>query len=144
MLDTFISRRSDRLVPFEKTVTEIRAPTDESVNLLKEFEEKAEAKLIASFTLPNNLFWGSVHLMETAGPDQGLCAITIYDMNGIRHTVRTTVNYLDRMNMNMPGDFILRIRDDVAKDIANSVLEKAFTDLSTDAKMVIPGLTKYR
>ena len=38
------------------TVTEKRAPTDESVRLLKEMEEKAREKIIDSFTVNDTHF----------------------------------------------------------------------------------------
>lgn len=40
----------------ETTVTEKRAPTDESVRLLKEFEEKAESKFIDRIDVKTNHF----------------------------------------------------------------------------------------
>ena len=39
-----------------KTTTEYRAPTDESVRLLKEMEEKAREKIIDSFTVNDTHF----------------------------------------------------------------------------------------
>lgn len=44
-------------VPYEKlvTVTENRAPTDESVRLLKEFEQKAKDKIIETIHINNNV-----------------------------------------------------------------------------------------
>lgn len=43
-----------RYVDRNVTINEHRAPTDESVKLLKEMEEKAEAKLIEAIRLDGN------------------------------------------------------------------------------------------
>ncbi|QIG68162.1 hypothetical protein EVB55_227 [Rhizobium phage RHph_Y68] len=50
-----------RSEPSYVTVNETRAPTDESVRLLKEFEEKAQAKVDKSVRLESNLLKGVVH-----------------------------------------------------------------------------------
>lgn len=45
------------------TITEKKAPTDESVRLLKEFEEVALQKLLSSFEIGNNLFSGRIFFL---------------------------------------------------------------------------------
>lgn len=47
----------DRLVPYEKTVTitEKRAPTDDSIKLLNEMQEKAKQNILTQITVDNNI-----------------------------------------------------------------------------------------
>jgi len=54
---THIHNTKDRLVPYEKTVTvtEHRAPTDHSVELLNEFTEKAKQNIIDTIHIKNNV-----------------------------------------------------------------------------------------
>lgn len=66
-----------------KVVREERAPTDESVRLLKEMEEKAEAKLIATLPLKNNLFEGTV-VIDRMMSDMTIRARLVFVMNGKR------------------------------------------------------------
>jgi PAB1-binding protein PBP1 len=49
------SSHTTELVPYEKTVHEYRAPTDESVKLLNEFKEKATENILSSFKLKDNI-----------------------------------------------------------------------------------------
>ena len=58
---TFIyEKRSTKVVPYEKTVNINRAPTDESVKLLKEFEEKAVENIIDKIHVNDNNINGLV------------------------------------------------------------------------------------
>lgn len=54
---TTIQQGRTEYVPFEKTVniTEKRAPTDESVRLLNEFQEKARENIIKTVTIDSNI-----------------------------------------------------------------------------------------
>ncbi len=46
---------SESLVPYEKTVHEHRAPTDESVKLLNEFQDKAIDNILKQFRINDNI-----------------------------------------------------------------------------------------
>lgn len=54
---THIHQSHDRLVPYEKTVTitEKKAPTDQSIELLNEFQEKAKQNIIDTIIIDNNV-----------------------------------------------------------------------------------------
>jgi hypothetical protein len=54
MFDTYVTRgRDTQYVTKEVNITEKRAPTDESVKLLREMEDKARAQLILQVHLPD-------------------------------------------------------------------------------------------
>lgn len=50
------TRTDTEYVPFVKEVHEFRAPTDKSVELLKEMEEAALNKFLGTYKIQNNLF----------------------------------------------------------------------------------------
>lgn len=76
------------------SITENRAPTDKSIQLLKEFEEKAYNKLIDSFQCKINEFNGTVvrikkeYLSETF--------IIKLNINGIDYNFTTNINDIDK------------------------------------------------
>jgi hypothetical protein len=53
MFDTYITKKEDRLVPYEKTVTEIKAPTDESIKLLNEWKDKLMEQIVGVYRVEN-------------------------------------------------------------------------------------------
>lgn len=57
MFNTYINKKTE-YVPYEKTVTvnEHKAPTDESVRLLNEFQEEAKQNLLAKLHVNDNTF----------------------------------------------------------------------------------------
>ncbi len=68
MFDRTVIFRNVPVYEQHVVVTEKRAPTDDSVKLLREMEEKAEKKLIEACELKNNLFtctWFTMREMST-------------------------------------------------------------------------------
>ena len=62
---TFIyEKRSTEVLPYEKTVNINRAPTDESIRLLKEFEEKAVENIIDKIHVNDNNINGLVLIKQ--------------------------------------------------------------------------------
>jgi hypothetical protein len=55
MFNTFVSNRTQHSSPGNITINEHRAPTAESVKMLKELEDAAENKLISYGRLENNI-----------------------------------------------------------------------------------------
>ena len=104
-------------------VHEHRAPTDESVKLLKELEEKALAKVLASLKLDSNSFSGQV-LFEYDGMSDRDIARCVFVVNGKR-----VVAEIDRDTDNRPEDFLVALRDEIARKFANEVLESAMRDM---------------
>ena len=56
----YYERETTKIVPYEKTININRAPTDESVKLLKEFEEKAVENIIDKIHVNDNSINGVV------------------------------------------------------------------------------------
>ena len=106
----------DRSAPVYKTVTERRAPTDESVRLLREMEGAAKAEVIKSLRLDSNTFKGVLHEEPDFMSDSVRYRV-IFDLNGVRHEVSESSRRGEPMD-----EFIVRLRDSVAKEIAFRVL----------------------
>lgn len=71
------------MVTEKRTVIEQRAPTDESVRLLKEMEEAARAKIVESLAIDTNEFKAVLHAEYLQADDRGLW-VAIFDLNGKR------------------------------------------------------------
>ena len=102
-----------------KTTTEYRAPTDESVRLLKEMEEKAREKIIDSFTVNDTLF-ECKFFQEMDMTTQEMKYVVIYSMNGKKRTVNV------RVERDVIADNYKKIISAVANDIAHAMLADPF------------------
>lgn len=119
-----IGERGPRHTIVSATVTEKRAPTDESVRLLKEMEAEARKKITESTTVHNTEFTCKLHKYFDALLDADKYAI-IYTLNGKQSRVDIDV---ETYKMLTPEQTACFIRDKVAVDIANKMLYTAFMD----------------
>lgn len=76
------------------SVTEKRAPTDESVRLLKEMEQAARDKVLESIKLENNLVSAIVHKMYEPLSYRQLYAVLV-KINGKDHRIDLEFDELD-------------------------------------------------
>lgn len=109
----------ERRVYERSEVTVNRAPTDESVRLLAEMEQKARERVIASMPLTNNCVAGRV-IVESNAYDWERVITARVKINGV--PVEATV----RENLNESthnASTLLNLRDVLAKEIANKILE---------------------
>jgi hypothetical protein len=104
-------------------VHEHRAPTDKSVALLKEMEAAADAKRIASLSIPGNEINGLVQVHEDCA-DQSRTAQAIIDLNGKRLICSATIYWHDD-----DTDLVTKLRDEVARKVANEVLHRALAEM---------------
>ena len=102
-----------------RTVHEHRAPTDESVRLLREMEERARAQVIASVPLESNYLHGRAEYVMDHAQDQ-LLGRVIVDVNGKRvvATVRQQRGVEQR-------EFVAALRDELARVLADEILRDA-------------------
>lgn len=89
MFDTYVAPGRTEYITRRVEVTENRAPTDESVKLLKEMEQAADAKRTASMQMPGNMFNGVVEIFETMH-DDNVHARAVFDINGNRMMAEAT------------------------------------------------------
>lgn len=124
------ARPETRYVNKRVDIHEHRAPTDQSVALLKEMEAAADAKRIASLHLEGNDIHGLVQVQKNM-VDDTLCFAAFVDVNGKRLDIRHTVDARD----NNEG-ILVGLRDAIAKRLANEIIEPALDGLSRQ----LPGL----
>lgn len=106
--------------------TEQRAPTDESVRLLKEFEAEAREKVVESLRLTNNTVEAVIHRHDDPMNMQTHFCI-FYKVNGVKREVRCSVE-----------DYKSEIRnrvDAIWKAVAEDMT--AFMLRNTDSKSVV-------
>jgi CRISPR/Cas system-associated endonuclease/helicase Cas3 len=75
----------------EKHVHEHRAPTDESVALLKEMEEKAQEKLLRSYKLDTNDFNAVWHVMQD-NLHMTHRVLIQFELNGKTHDIEYSID----------------------------------------------------
>lgn len=107
------------------SVTERRAPTDESVRLLKEMEDEARKKVIETTVVSDTHFECKIHRSHDVFSAQDVYVV-IYSLNGQKRSVKVGINTFDKPN---PTDIAVAIRDKVAEDISNEVLKVAFKNM---------------
>lgn len=101
-----------------RTVTEHRAPTDESVRLLDEFQKAAEKRIVESMKIENNEISGVIHRMAPAF-DLYTHWKVVFKINGNVHTVDIkTDGDLDRHGQ------MTEIYKAVADEIALTLLKR--------------------
>lgn len=105
-------------------VTEKRAPTDESVRLLKEMEDEARKKITETTVVHNTEFTCKLHKYHDALNASDNYAI-IYTLNGKQNRLDLSVEAYKMMTPEQTACFI---RDKVAVDISNKMLYTAFMD----------------
>lgn len=103
-------------------VTEKRAPTDESIRLLREMENKAKEEVIKSISLPSNEFSGVVHLMR----DHLSCqtnVVVLFKLNGKDHKVPIS---LDDFKDDSLEKRMEKVLNDVSDYLSASILQNVF------------------
>lgn len=106
------------------TVTEKRAPTDESLRLVKEIEEKLEAQRLMNMPLKNNILEGRFHACvdSTLQYGAGLRLGVDLQINGRKFTTSVIQEWNEDID-----DVVVRLRDTLAKDIASRFLTENIT-----------------
>jgi len=84
-----IQQTRTKYVPYEKsvTVTEKRAPTDESVKLLNEFQDKSLENLIKTVKISNNVVDGVLFLFQIQAACFQRKFVFIFKINGVEYKI---------------------------------------------------------
>ena len=110
------------------TINEHRAPTDESVRLLRELEDAARDRVIASFPLEGNEIKGRVFVERDAWAAE-ISALALIDVNGKRLRVEHRCPR-DLLTSEDQTQLLRDLRDKVAEKIANEMLVNAFSGVT--------------
>lgn len=109
-------------------VTEKRAPTDESVRLLKEMEEAARTKIEDTFVLKNNGFECRIYTqLECNTYDYVITAVYLLNGKKLRSEARVSKYDIESSGMEKHVKLFEAIQAEVAKDIARTILLPAYT-----------------
>lgn len=108
----------------DKTVIEVRAPTDKSVELLKEMEEAARKKVIDSIVVADTSFQCKIHKAFDALSMQDIYSV-VYKMNGLQRNLQIRVEQHEKLGVIETAE---RIRDQVAHDIATQMIGRAIQE----------------
>lgn len=99
-------------------VTEKRAPTDQSVRLLREMETAAKAEVIKAIAVNDNQFSGVIHHMQDYLTGMHRLRF-IYSVNGKKITTDYSAETVATPDKWIPG-----LIDAVARDLAAEILAK--------------------
>jgi hypothetical protein len=109
------------------TITEKRAPTDDSVKLLREMEQKAEAEVIKAVQIGNATFECVVHQSRDMMSDL-MRWRAVFKLNGKQMIANIETNPREDGGANLQGA-MTKLRDEMAKVIASEVLNDGFVAL---------------
>lgn len=128
MFDTFIAPRP-RTEYVTREVHEHRAPTDESVKLLREMEAAADAKRIASFKLEGNSMTGAIEVWHEPHQGYSLFARAVFDVNGKRCTARAQIDEMKSDGFHKI-ELMQALHAEIAKAVASEVLGTGMTGMT--------------
>lgn len=110
-----------------RDIHEYRAPTDESVKLLREMEAHAQSKIVEAIHVGDTTFESVIHIMKFM-EDRSTIWKAIFSLNGKKMTAE--YRYQDSIEKR---DAIAELRDVIAKKIATEILIPALAKLSRHA-----------
>lgn len=120
MFDSYIASRAPVHNTTNVRVDEHRAPTDESVKLLKDLEREAEKKIINAIRVQDNNFECVIHTQANYMSDTTEF-LAIFKLNG----KQMTASYIHKNYRGSLRDSVdevaVGIRDAVAKQMANEI-----------------------
>lgn len=105
-----------KFTDFNFNVTEKRAPTDESVRLLREMEKEALNKIIHNIDLSNNQFSARLLVFEDL-LNQTTKGKVLFSLNGKKHELNVSFGVLE-----LKEDMIKMCHDELAKYVAREIL----------------------
>ena len=119
-------------VPYAKTVniTEKRAPTDESVELLKEFEEKALDKLLSAERIEFINLTGMVYFFQNHTMSDEIDYYFIFNLNGneIRIKQKCYHREYERFKLALKGFPQGNIIEDMYKSLSQAIALSLLTN----------------
>lgn len=106
-------------VPYEKSVVEHRAPTDDSIRIWEEMKERAYKSIIDSIELRDNALNLNAIMYKEAFSHEKVCKYR-FSLNGHEITGEVRSSILDLKNK---MELYLKIVDDAARHIAVEIVK---------------------
>jgi hypothetical protein len=112
-------------------ITENRAPTDESVRLLREMEDRAQARIVATTRVEDMGISCVIHKMAEPHTGDTKYAV-IYSLNGKKYRADYTAEWSCKTKDEQARARVIGLRDALAADIATHLLVDAFKILPNE------------
>lgn len=110
------------------TIKNYAAPTDESIRILQEMEEKVRSRILTSVQVKDSLIDCVIH--HVADPlNLKLKFAVIYSLNGVKHRVNIDTNPFDGFDA-----VISKLLKAVSEDIAVEILGGPFSGIAAELK----------
>ncbi len=122
MFNKYVYENRHSSVNARVDVTEKRAPTDESVRLLREMEAAAREQIVATTVVRDTVFECVIYMHHDLAAYEDMYRI-VYSLNGRKLTTDVRVRRWDRPTEEQIVD---TIREALGKDIAGQLLASAF------------------
>lgn len=107
------------------TVHEHRAPTDQSVKLLHEFENEARNKIEQSVRVSDSAFECVIHTMQDIANNQ-IKVSAIFSLNGKQMVYRTSLNQVDFEAEKLFKKIVAGIAEMIAVEAVSKALSPSF------------------
>lgn len=130
-------------VPYckEVNVTEKRAPTDESVRLLNEFQEKAKTNIIENIIINENIMKGAVLVYCESFSSPGIIIHGKFDLNGKTYIFKDEINMFQlSMDLNKFQSYV-KSREYIQK-VAELLISKFSDTIAKELLMQSPDFMK--
>lgn len=106
-----------------------RAPTDKSVELLSEFEQKARDKAIGAFDVKFNDLQTKWWIERTYDTFEGKATLRVLvDLNGKRHEFKLATIYINDIQFKTPRTIVNEWKRELAEQISETLLRTAIVD----------------
>lgn len=102
----------------DTVIVEKKAPTDESIRLLKEMEDECKNKILNSITVNNTEFECNIHNSRDMLNDRTIYYVT-YRMNNKKKTIEIPIQNYSKLSEN---ETALKVVNELAKDIATDMI----------------------
>lgn len=116
------------------TVTENRAPTDESVKLLSEFEEAVKKRIETQIHVSNNAFNCKVYSQKDY-MNMSTTWVTIFMLNGKRLRSEYTLEDIDQLRS---SDLTKTVCQGIMKSVGETIATEVLMECFKDIKIGIP------
>lgn len=127
MFDTYLSPQKTEYIT--KEVHEYRAPTDESVKLLREMEQKAKNEVVKSIQLESNYLKANVYLFLDPMSFNNMFRV-VFDING--HSYVSDI----AIPTNAPTEAIVQ---KLHRGISDVIAQKILEDVSLTVSKLMRG-----
>ena len=139
MFDSYtLGQRTTEYVPYEKTITENRAPTDESIKIYDEIVNRAYKSILNSIKVEGNIFNCKAILYQPCefGQEKIVCSYHA-DLNGFPLEGKLEYDFFEfRIQRKTEEEVLQDIFKKLSEHVAAEILKVAFKDKGFDYRNV--------